>query len=204
MLDLQKATLTIDAAGCQKKMTAKIIDKGGNYVLAIKGKQGKLHDEVNNFFKEVSPEEVNCDYYYNEEKSRERIEKREVWSTGILEWLPQQEEWGGLLSIACLRSTRRVENKESVELRYYISSLKSDALFLGQAIRSHWQLDVYYREYACKIRKDHGLENCSVLRRATLNLLKGDKKTKTGIKTKRVKAGWNKKYMMEILMSGCQ
>ena len=92
-------------------------------------------------------------------------------------------------------------------MRYYISSLPSDALKLAHAIRSHWgvenklhwQLDVSYGEDNCKICKDHGAENFSLIRRATLNILKGDKRTKAGIKNKRSKAGWDRSYMLELL-----
>lgn len=214
LLDLKRATVTIDASGCQKEIAAQIRNKGGDYVLALKGNQVNLHAEVDNFFRqaiEVTPEEADCDYYSNEEKSRNRVEKREVWVTKKIDWLPQKELWKDLKSIACLRSTRLIKGKETVELRYYISSLLDDAMRIGKAIRSHWsienklhwQLDISYREDSCKVRKDNGAENFSVLRRATLNLLKTDKKTKAGIKNKRSKAGWNKAYMLEILSMGC-
>ena len=210
LLDLKEAIITIDAAGCQKDIASQIRNQDGDYVLALKGNQGNLHAETENFFKqalEVDPKDADCDYYINEEKSRDRIEKREVWSTSNLDWLPQKNEWKDLTSLACLRSTRIIKGKETVEFRYYISSLSADAWKLGKAIRGHWeienkvhwQLDVSYGEDDCKIRKDNGAENFSILRRATLNLLKCDKKTKAGIKNKRSKAGWNKAYMLEIL-----
>jgi predicted transposase YbfD/YdcC len=107
---------------------------------------------------------------------------------------------------------RSIKGKETLEFRYYISSLPDDAWKIGNAIRSHWgienklhwQLDISYGEDDCKVRKDNGAENFSVIRRATLNLLKADKKTKAGIKNKRSKAGWNKAYMLEILGMNCQ
>ncbi len=214
LLDLNKAIVTIDAAGCQRDIASKIRDQGGDYVLALKGNQGSLHAEVLNFFNQatlVQHEEADCDYYINEEKSRGRIEKREVWVTECLDWLPQKDVWKDLISIACLKSTRETKGKETVEYRYYISSLEADAWKIGHAIRSHWsvenklhwQLDVSYGEDGCKIRKDNGAENFSVIRRVTLNLLKADKKTKAGIKNRRSKAGWNKDYMLEILGMSC-
>ncbi len=84
LLDLKEAIITIDAAGCQKNIASQIRDQGGNYVLALKGNQAGLHAEAENFFKqalEVEPKDADCDYYLSEEKSRDRIEKREVWST---------------------------------------------------------------------------------------------------------------------------
>ncbi|MDP3683805.1 MAG: ISAs1 family transposase [Ignavibacteria bacterium] len=214
MLDLKEATVTIDAAGCQKEIASQIRDKGGDYVLALKGNQGHLHAEVENFFTQallVSPEEACCDQYTNQEKSRGRLETREVWISNQLDWLPQKEQWKDLRSIVCLKNTRVVKDKKTVELRYYISSLQGDAWKIGYAIRSHWsvenqlhwQLDVSYGEDDCKIRKDNGPENFSVIRRATLNLLKEDKKTKAGIKNKRSKAGWDKNYMFSILGINC-
>ena len=214
LLDLKEAIVTIDAAGCQKEIAARICDKGGNYILALKGNQSNLHAEVENFFIQaiqVTPEEADCDHYVSEEKSRGRHEIREVWVTSQLDWLPQKDDWKGLNSIVCLKSTRILKENKSVEFRYYISSLPEDAWKIGRAIRSHWsvenklhwQLDVSYGEDECKVRKDNGAENFSVIRRATLNLLKADKKTKAGIKNKRSKAGWDKDYMLSILRMEC-
>lgn len=213
-LDLREAIVTIDAAGCQKEIASQICDKGGDYVLGLKGNQGNLHAEVENFFNQalqVTPEEADCDVYSNEEKSRGRHEIREVWVTNRLEWLPRKDDWKNLNSIVCLKSTRIVKDKKTIEFRYYISSLSGDAWKIGHAIRSHWcvenklhwQLDVSYGEDDCKVRKDNGPENFSVIRRATLNLLKADKKTKAGIKNKRSKAGWDKDYMLSILSMEC-
>lgn len=212
LLNLQKAIVTIDAAGCQKNIASQIREKGGDYILALKGNQGNLHAEVENFFLqalEVSPEEADCDRYISEEKSRGRIETREVWVTDKLEWLSQKLEWKDLNSIVCVKSKRVIKDQESHEVRYYISSLAADAWKIGHSIRSHWsienklhwQLDVTYNEDRCKVRKDNGAENFSVIRRATLNMLKADKVTKSGIKNKRSKAGWDKRYMLSIL--GC-
>jgi len=214
LLDLKDAIVTIDAAGCQKEVASQILENGGDYVLALKGNQGKLHAEVENFFSQslqVTPEEAGCDHYVNEEKLRGRHEIREVWVTNELSWLPQKEDWQGLKSIVCLKSTRLVKDRKTVEFRYYISSLQGDAWKIGHAIRSHWtienklhwQLDVSYGEDDCKVRKDNGAENFSVIRRVTLNLLKADKKTKAGIKNKRSKAGWDKDYMLKILRMEC-
>jgi predicted transposase YbfD/YdcC len=210
MLDCKEAIITIDAAGCQKSIASLIYKKGGDYVLGLKKNHKNLYDEVDNFFDQalvVKPEEADCDYYMTEEKSRSRFEKREVRTTSNLDWLPQLQAWEGLSSIACVKSTRIVKDKKSIERRYYISSLKSDAEKIGKSIRSHWsienklhwQLDISYGEDNSKIRKDNGAENFSILRRATLNLLKADTKTKAGIKNKRSKAGWNKQYMADIL-----
>jgi predicted transposase YbfD/YdcC len=210
MLDIQGATVTIDAARCQKGIAKQIREQGGNYMLALKANQGNLHAEVENFFKQainVNPEEADCEYSLSEEKNRNRWEKREVWSTQDLEWLPQRDDWIDLKSIVCVRSSRTIKEKTSVELRYYISSQEVNANKQASDIRAHWgienqvhwQLDVSYGEDKCKVRKDNGPENLSVLKRCTMNLLKADTKTKAGIKNKRAKAGWSREYMMELL-----
>ena len=144
MLDLKRAIATIDAAGCQKEIAEKIRDKGGDYVLALKGNQGKFHDELENFFKQaiaIEPQESGCDYYKNEEYSRSRLKQREVWSVDDLEWLPQKGEWKDLQSLVCFKSTRTHKGIWTVEMRYYISNLPSDALKLAHAIRSHWGVE---------------------------------------------------------------
>lgn len=210
LLDISESIITIDAAGCQKSIAQDIRSRGGDYVLALKGNQSSLHDEVANFFEQailVCPEEAGCDYCVSEEKSRDRLEKREVWCSSNIDWVPQKEEWAGLKTLVCVKSSRTIKEKTSSELRFYISSLESCAQRIGKAIRLHWcvennlhwQLDVSYREDECKVRKDNGPENLSVLRRCTLNLLKADTKTKAGIKNKRAKAGWSHDYLVELL-----
>jgi predicted transposase YbfD/YdcC len=210
MLDLGGTIITIDAAGCQKEIAKKIREGKGDYLLALKGNQGKLHDEVENFFLQalaVEPQDAGCDYAVSEERSRGRFEKRETWVTQNLDWLPQKEEWQDLQSIACVRSTRVIKDHASTELRFYISSLSEDAGGILRAVRAHWgvenklhwQLDVSYGEDKCKVRKDHGAENLSVLRRCTMNILKHDTATKAGIKNRRAKAGWDRSYMLKLL-----
>lgn len=210
MLDIRDATVTIDAAGCQKEIVQVIRDKGGDYLVALKGNQGHLHSEAENFFSQalaVEPTEAEYDYAVSEERSHGRSEKRETFVTQEIGWLPQIGDWAGLRTLACVRSTRTVKGQTSVELRYYISSLAADARKIAEGVRAHWgvenklhwQLDISYGEDRCKVRKDNGPENFSVLRRCTMNLLKKDTKTKAGIKNKRARAGWDRDYLLELL-----
>ena len=210
MLDIRGATITIDAAGCQKEIAKEIRVLGADYILALKGNQGRLHDEAVNFFNQalqVLPGEAGCDRSISVERNRGRLEEREIWSTQELEWLPQREEWIDLNALICIKSTRKIGNKERVEMRYYIASKKTSAEEYGLGIRLHWgienkvhwQLDVSYGEDKSKVRKDNGPENLSVLKRCTMNLLKADTVTKAGIKNKRAKAGWSKEYMIGLL-----
>lgn len=210
ILDIKGAIVTIDAAGCHKVVIEQIRDQGGDYLIALKGNQGNLHAEAINYFEQallIMPEEAGCDYWRCEETSRGRHEIREVWAIGDLNWLPQKDHWRDLKSITRLHLRKEVRGKTTQETRYYISSLKADAEKLGKAARSHWsvennlhwQLDVTYREDLSRVRKGNGAENLSVVRRATLNLLKEDKVTKVGMKNRRLKAGWDKQYLLSLI-----
>jgi predicted transposase YbfD/YdcC len=210
LLDIRGATITIDAAGCQKEIAQKICGQGGDYLIALKGNQGNLYAEAHNYFlqaMEVPPAEADCDYAVTEERSRGREEKREAWMTEEISWLPQQGEWCGLKSLVCVKSSRTLKGKVSSELRLFITSLGSNALRALQSVRAHWSienklhwhLDVSYGEDDCKTRKDNGPENFSVIRRCTANLIKTDTKTKAGVKNRRLKAGWDRNYLMSLL-----
>ena len=94
ILDIKGAVVTIDAAGCHKVIVERVREKGGDYLIALKGNQGNLHDEAINFFAQaqlVSPEEAGCDYWRYEETGRGRHEIREIWTTEALDWLPQEK-----------------------------------------------------------------------------------------------------------------
>lgn len=213
LLDIKGATITIDAVGCQKKVVQTIREEGGDYLIALKANQGTLHAEAENFFRQamqVEPSESGCDYAMTEEKSRGRMEKREAWMTQDLTWLPQKKDWLDLKSLVCVRSSRTIEGKTSTEIRVFISSLEEDASRGLQTVRAHWsienklhwQLDVSYGEDDAKTRKDNGPENLSIIRRCTMNLLKADTKTKAGIKNRRAKAGWDRRYLLSLLDNG--
>lgn len=210
LLDIKRATVTIDAGGCHKVIAAKVKERGGDYVLALKGNQQGLHDEVVNFFSqamEVGHEEAGCDYWYSEERTRGRTDQREVWACDALDWLPQRWEWEGLRSIVCVKTTRTKGDKISTETRYYISSHQANAERLASATRAHWavennlhwHLDVTFGEDGSRVRKGHGPENLSVLRRATLNILKADSASKASLKNRRKKAGWNRDYLLKLI-----
>jgi predicted transposase YbfD/YdcC len=214
LLDLEGTTVTIDAGGCHREVARLIRSRKADYILGLKGNQGTLLAEVENFFTQVlsmNPEEwgkeCQCDYFVSEERSRNRQEKREIWATDSLEWLPQKTVWKDLKSVTCVRSTRVVNAQSSVELRFYISSTEANAESLGKGIRSHWGvenkvhhvLDVAYEEDKCRVRKDHGAENLSVMRRVTQNMVKLEKSRKLSTNKKRTLAAVNSEYRLKLL-----
>jgi len=207
---LKGCIVTIDAMGCQTTITKKIRKQGGDYVIGLKGNQGNLHAEAINFFDQaldVGAQEAGCEYAKTVEKGHGRIEEREIWVTSDLSWLESVEEWNGLRSLICIKSTRHEKGKTTVELRYYISSLLVTAERIGEIIRLHWgienrlhwHLDVTFNEDKSKIRAGHGAENFSLLKRCVLNLIKADTTEKASISTKRRMAGWDPSYRLQLL-----
>ena len=210
-LALADCIVTIDAMGCQRAIAEQIIDGEADYVLALKGNQGTLHEDVAHYFEWAERKgfkEIAYTFSETLEKDHGRIEERRCWATGDVEWLEQKAAWRGLQSIVMVEAEREVIGKErTLERRYFISSLPAEAKPLLEAVRGHWGienslhwcLDVAMREDASRIRRDHAPENVAILRHIALNLLKQEKSCKLGIKRKQLKAGWDHDYLLKVL-----
>lgn len=211
MLNLKAATVTIDAMGCQKDIAQKVLDKGGQYVLAVKSNQGTLYEDIRLFLDEAIENDfcgIQHDLYERAEKGHGRIETRRCWTTGYTEWLRKRHNWPGLESIAAVDCRRQVGDKISTERRYFISSLPGrTAQRIAVAVRNHWcienqlhwSLDVCFGEDQSRVRIGNAAENLSRVRRLALTLLKQEKTAKVGIKAKRLMAGWNENYLLKVL-----
>jgi predicted transposase YbfD/YdcC len=212
LLEISGCIVTIDAMGCQREIARKIVeDKDADYVLALKGNQSGLFEDVKGLFEHA--QEVgfeNCEHYRTEEKGHGRLEARECWTLSDPESLASIQSlanWRDLRTVIMVKSERFVGDKRSKESRYYISSLSGDAERALEAVRGHWGienkvhwvLDVAFREDDCRIRKDNGAQNFAILRHIALNLLKQEKTAKCGVKNKRLKAGWDESYLLKVL-----
>ena len=210
VLDLNGCIVTIDAMGTQKAIAKQIVAQGGDYVLALKGNQGNLFDDVKQIFEQAQAQDfqgIEHDFYQTIDAGHGRIEKRRCWSLGQVEYLIDGEQWSQFTSIAMVESVRQCEGQTSRELRYYISSLSPDAQQLAESIRSHWGienplhwvLDVAFREDECRIRTGNAPENFALLRHLALSALNQEKTAKLGVANKRRQAGWDNDYLLKVL-----
>ncbi len=210
LLELEGCVVTIDAMGTQKKIAEKIVDKNADYMLALKGNQGTLKDDVELYFEEIDEKNYDTeivDYDKHIEKDHGRIEIRECWSTEEIQWLSQKGDWKSLQSISLVRSTRIIDDKETKEDRLYISSLNAIAQKHNFIIRKHWGienslhwvLDMAFDEDHCRKRKNHSAENFAIVRHVALNKLKKETASKLSIRRKRLTAGWDSDYLEKII-----
>ncbi len=211
MLELEDCIVTVDAIHCQTETARIIIEKNADYVLPVKENQPRLLDSLQLLFDD--PEEmrwVACDHHRTVDKGHGRIEIRECWTTSDAQYLRHIDtlaDWKGLRSIAMVQAERQRGEETTTTRRYFISSLESDAKQLLHAVRTHWGienkvhwvLDIAFREDDCRIRKGNGAENFAVLRHIALNLLRREKTVKRSIKGKRMKAAWDKNYLLKVL-----
>jgi predicted transposase YbfD/YdcC len=213
LLDISGCIVTIDAMGTQTAIAKTILECNADYVLSVKENQGDLFEDFSVLFgvdQEQNFKYASLDYHKTVNKGHGRIEVRECWSTSNPEYLNlirSAQNWIGLKSIAMIVCTRIIEGKETKFVRYFISSLVSDAKRILQIVRKHWAienelhwvLDVALNEDRSRVRKDQSPENLAVLRHIALNLLKQEKTAKGGIHAKQLQAAWNDDYLLKIL-----
>jgi predicted transposase YbfD/YdcC len=213
VLDLAGAVVSIDAMGCQTAIAEQIVAQQGDYVLALKGNQGDLFEDVTQLFEQARQQAflgIEHDYYETQGQGHGRIETRRYWVMGNTDYLVGAERWAKLTTIGCVESQRQIGDTLTCENRYYLLSLPLDAQLFAAAVRGHWGienqlhwiLDVAFREDQSRATAGYSGENLAVIRHLALNLLTQEKSAKGGTHAKRLKAGWDDQYLVKVLAQG--
>jgi len=213
LLEITDCIVTIDAIGTQIRIAETILDRGGDYLLAVKENQGRLYKDLQYIFEQDRLDNfANAPYQHAKmvNKGHGRLEVRQCWSISDPEYLEsvrEHERWPGLKSLVLIESERRIGEKVEKRVQYYITSLENKADRILRAKRSHWEiensvhwvLDIAFNEDRSRVRKDNAPENLAVIRQLALNLLKHETTLKVGIKGKRLRCGWDTDYLLKVL-----
>ena len=208
-LDIAGSIVTIDAMGCQRKISEAIIKNKAAYVFSVKMNHPTFHEEIREYFQWAVDDQIESkilSHFETIEKSHGRISRWRVTVSNEVSWFESKNQW------ACLRSFVMVErkiirgDKQSFEKQYYISSLDASAEKFHRLIRNHWSvenqlhwvLDVAFHEDRVLIAKDHSPQNLSLLRKIALALLKKDFSHKASLRRKQNIAGWNDSFLSSL------
>ena len=208
-IELNNATVTIDAAGCQKNIAAKIIDKGGDYLLALKGNQGTLYRAAIDYVIEQMENDfttTTVERYVETTKDHGREDTVEYFHLPVPKTLPGASLWKKLRTIGVAVRTSLQDGKETTDIRFFISSLSLGVRRFAAACRGHWGienslhwcLDVTFREDDSRVRDRFAADNLAWLKRFAISLLK-QQTDKESIAMRRRMAGWNVDYLMQVL-----
>lgn len=204
LLSLKGRVVTADAMSCQRKIARQVIDQGADYVLALKGNQEILHDDVRRFLDDPATA-LAC--ATATDKGHGRIETRTAALSTEIAWLQESHDWPGLAAIGKIAASREIDGKTSVETRYYLLSSAVSPDRFNTIVRSHWGienglhwvLDVVMDEDQARNRKDHGPHNLALLRKLALNLAKLEP-SKGSMRGKLKQAGWDNTFLTQILL----
>jgi len=212
LLDVSGCIVTIDAMGTQKEIAKQIIDQDADYVLSLKGNQGNLHQDVEQLFDwayKTDFKEIEHEAYQTIDKGHGRIEIRRYWLLDKVEYLEGAQLWEGLKRVGMVEAERRIDGQSiTIERRYFLTSLDGGVERFAQATRQHWgienklhwSLDVVFHEDDSRIRHGHAPENMTVMRKIALNLL-AKEASKGSKKAKRLKAGWDNDFLVQVLLA---
>lgn len=213
LLEVSGCLVTIDAMGCQKEIATQIVAQRGDYLLATKKNHPHLHEDISHLFDlghATAFKNLTVGYASSESSGHGRRERRQCWTLsdqGWLTYLRNRDAWPSMQTIAMVRCERTVDEETTVCDRYYISSMVHQPERILVASRDHWQienqlhwcLDVAFDEDHSRVRWGNGQANLVVLRQMALLLLRREKSLKVGIKTKRLRAGWDNDYLLKVL-----
>jgi predicted transposase YbfD/YdcC len=209
MLAIEGAIVTIDAIGCQRGIAGKIVDQKADYVLALKGNQGTLHEDVQLFATEQKANgfrDAKVSRHETVDGDHGRIETRTTTVIHDVDWLRQRHDWPGLQAVVMIESRREIADKIERETRFYITSLVWLASQLGPVIRSHWAIenslhwvmDMIFRDDECRIRTHHAPANFTTLKHMAHNLIR-KAPGKDSLRLKRKTAAWDDNFLASLI-----
>ena len=209
LLYLKGAIVTIDAAGCQKKIVRKILKRGAGYVISLKGSQSTMHDEIRAFMQDPAFRK-NFKKAKTVDNGHGRVEARTCWQTDDIGWFEDKDKWAGLRSVCMVESVvyDKSTGKTTSETRFFISSLPVDPKRALEAIRAHWGveamhwiLDMDFDEDRSRARREDLAENLAMLRHVVLNVLRLDKSVFGGISVKRKELTWDDDKLLGLMLA---
>ena len=210
-LDLEGCLVSLDALACQPEVAGRILDRGGDYLLALKGNRKKAHAEVKAWFAANAlalgaPLRPFFDAF---DDSHGRLVRRRVFACPDLGTFATLADWPGLAAVLAVETIRGIpgRGKVTAEIRHYLSSAKRPPEALAAAIQSHWRienglhwvLDVTFREDASRVRERNAARNLALLRKIALNLARADATLKASLRGKRKYAGWDDAFMATLI-----
>jgi predicted transposase YbfD/YdcC len=209
MLAIEGAIVTIDAMGCQRDITQKIVDKKADYVLALKGNQGTLREDVEVFAAEQKAndfKDTKVTRHETVDGDHGRIETRTYTAFHDVAWLQERHDWPGLKGFVMVESTREIDAKVERETRFYITSLALLAHALAPIIRSHWAvenslhwvMDMIFRDDECRLRTDHAPANFTTIKHMAHNLIR-KAPGKDSLRLRRKVAAWDDDFLASLI-----
>lgn len=204
-IDLEEAIVSIDAIGCQQEIAEQILSQKGHYFLALKQNQPELYQDAFGSFKACPVQSIKEEWEY--ERGRFEVRRCSILSANQVLLEENLKQWKGLKTIVQVEATRIIGEKQSHEVRYYISDEENQPASYYNALARghwgienhlHWHLDVTFREDACRARKGYAPENLSTMRKFALQILK-EHKDKLSLKKRKVKAAYDVNYLKELI-----
>ena len=211
LLEIEGAIITIDAMGCQRDIAQKVIDKKADYLLALKGNQGSLREDVEVFAAEQKAKgfkDTKISQHRTIDGDHGRIETRDITVIHDVAWLQQRHGWPGLKGVVMVESTREVAGKIEQETRFYITSLVLLAHLVGPMVRDHWAienslhwvLDMLFRDDECWVRTDHAPANFTTIKHMALNLIRRAP-GKQSLRARRKAASWDDDALASLIVA---
>ena len=210
-LDLGGCLVSLDALACRPEIAERVVSRGGDYLLTLKGNRKKAHTEVKgwfaaNAFALGAPLRPCFDAF---DDGHGRLVRRRVFACTDLAPFTALKDWPGLVTVVAVETIRGTpgRGKVTAEVRHYLSSATLPPAALAAAIRNHWRvenglhwvLDVTFREDASRVRERNAARNLALLRRIALNLARADSTLKASLKGKRKYAGWDDSFMATLI-----